>query len=491
MNEQAARQVTLVRAVEEADAERQILSDDDRLYATRSALELARWEVADRKSAFTPALFLQKRAEQLLLKLAERHPALTRITSPSAWPRLALFALPLLAFLTGILVDRITNPQQVDLLSPPLLLILLWNGVVYLWLLGWRLARVMHKPSRAPFQGAMAWRRKMAGQSKLPPVLGTAITQFASEWLRLSTPLNLARLSRAFHMSAALFAVGAIGSLALRGLFTQYRAGWESTFLGAEQVHALLQWLFAPAIAVFSLSGFSLADVQALRDAPSASPDTGAQWVMLYGTTLVLWVVLPRLALAMLAWLAERRLSQRLAIDLTQPYFRKLTAGLGDATPAWVAVFPYSFAVDEAHQQGLRRVAQSMLGDSAQINCQATTAYGDDAPGAPPDAADSPAALTVALFNLSATPERENHGEFLDQLSSAGGAKLALWVDESNYRDRVGLQAGGADRVAQRIALWRQFGELHHLPVEIVNLLHPGRAPSPPKTRPAHAPPSP
>ena len=84
MNEHAARQVTLVRAVEEADAGHHILSADDRLYASRSAVELARWQAADTKEAFTPSLFLQKRAEQLLLKLGERHPALSRVASPFA-----------------------------------------------------------------------------------------------------------------------------------------------------------------------------------------------------------------------------------------------------------------------------------------------------------------------------------------------------------------------------------------------------------------------
>lgn len=476
MNEQAARQITLVRAVEEADNERQILSDDDRLYATRSAQELARWEVADTKSAFTPALFLQKRAEQVVLKLVERHPALARITAPRAWPRLVMAVLPILALLTGVLVDRVTNPHQVDLLSAPLILILAWNLLVYLWLLVCWLAGLVRKSPQSPWRWTTVWRPKAASLSKLPAPLAKAVTHFAAEWLRLSAPLMQARLSRAIHLSAALFALGAIGSLALRGLFTQYRAGWESTFLGAEQVHALLHALFTPAMTLFSLPGFSLADVQALRNTASSAPDTGAQWVVLYAATLFLMVVLPRLALAALSWMSERRLRQHLPVDLTQPYFRKLTAHLEGATPAWVQVYPYSFAVDVPHQTGLSQLAKAHWGDNAQVRCQASTAYGDDAPAPSSDAATAPA-LTVALFNLSATPERENHGEFLDQLARSAAGKLALWVDESAYAQRVGQQAGGAARVSERVALWRQFGELHQLPVTLVNLLHPAQHP--------------
>jgi hypothetical protein len=476
MNEQAARQITLVRAVEEADAERQVLSDDDRLYATRSAMELARWEVTDKKSVFTAALFLQKRAEQIVLKLVERHPSLARLAAPRTWPRLLAAVLPILALLTGVLVDRVTNPHRVDLLSAPLILILLWNLVVYLWLLGWWLAGLVRKSPHSPWRWTRAWRPKATGLSKLPPPLAKAVSQFAAEWLRLSAPLMQARLSRAIHLSAALFALGAIGSLALRGLFTQYRAGWESTFLSAEQVHTLLHALFTPAMTLFSLPGFSLAEVQALRNTASASPDTGAQWVVLYAATLFLMVVLPRLALAAMSWISERRLRHNLPVDLTQPYFRKLTAGLDGAATAWVQVFPYSFAVDAAHQQGLSQLAKVHWGDNAQVQCQASTAYGDDVALPSSDAAAAPA-LTVALFNLSATPERENHGEFLDQLALAHERKMALWVDESAYRERVGRQAGGAARVSERVALWRQFGELHQLPVTIVNLLHPTHHP--------------
>jgi hypothetical protein len=425
--------------------------------------------------AFTPALFLQKRAEQLVLKLGERHPTLSRFTAPPPWLRWIAAALPILALLTGVLVDRVTNLDRVDLLSAPLLLILLWNLVVYLWLLAWGLAALVQKTPFRPWRWAWKWHPKTASTLKLPPPLAQAVAQYAAEWLRLSAPLMQVTLARAIHLSAALFAVGAIGSLVLRGLFTQYRAGWESTFLNAEQVHALLTWLFAPAMALFSLPGFSLADVQTLRNTASASPDTGAQWVVLYGATLTLWVVLPRLALAAMAWLKERRLRQHLPLDLNQPYFRQLTAGLEGAATAWVQVFPYSFSLHATHRQGLAKMAQSLWGENTQVQCQASTAYGEDVTLPTPNAERPAASLTVALFNLSATPERENHGEFLDQLNQRAAGNLSLWVDDSAYSERVGSQTGGTARLNERKALWLQFGELHHCPVTVVRLLPPAR----------------
>ena len=48
-----------------------------------------------------------------------------------------------------------------------------------------------------------------------------------------------------------------------------------------------------------------------------------------------------------------------------------------------------------------------------------------------------------------------------------------MLIDESGYLERVGTQAGGKERMAERIALWRQFCSFHKAPATFVNLLHP------------------
>jgi len=75
MNEQVARRVVLVRAIESADTGHQVLSEDDRKYASRSARELAAWQAADSKAALTQEHFLEQRSEQIIKRLAERTPA--------------------------------------------------------------------------------------------------------------------------------------------------------------------------------------------------------------------------------------------------------------------------------------------------------------------------------------------------------------------------------------------------------------------------------
>ena len=294
MNEQVARRVVLVRAIESADTGHQVLSEDDRKYASRSARELAAWQAADSKAAATQEHFLEQRSEQIIKRLSERTPAFASFQRrglglPGFWA-----ALPVFALVAGALLDRIADPHRVDLLSAPLLLIIGWNLLVYLVLLVWAL--IPGRKTGWAGQGLLS--RLSVGKAalprKLPGALSTGMTNFMAEWAVLSEPLTRARLSRTVHLSAAAFALGAVLSLYARGMLTQYVAGWESTFLDAQQVHTLLSWLFAPVLLLFPfLQGFSLADIESLRFSTNTaiagtSGAGGERWVHLYGATILL-----------------------------------------------------------------------------------------------------------------------------------------------------------------------------------------------------------
>ena len=461
MDERAAHDVLLVKAIETSDRERQILNEDDRRYASRTARELAQWTAAERKVAATPELFLHKRAEQLLARLTERTPAAAVMLRPRPWLRIAGIVLPVLALLFGMLADRIGDIHRVNLLSAPLLLILLWNLAVYLFLL---LRPLLPRRALRPRVGRMRW-PALPHVRRVQAKFGAALARFAEEWLSLSAPLTWARSARILHLCAALLAAGAALSLYLRGVLAAYRVGWESTFLDAGQVHALLSWLFLPAVSLLGLEGFTPQQVDALRFGQPAPPDSGAQWVHLYAATLILLVVLPRLALAALAWWRERRLARHFPLDLSQPYFQRLCAGLAPGT-ATLRICPYSMRVDEARQAGLANAARLLLGEQAELTVLPVTAYGE----APPAPAASQA-VTAALFALSATPEPENHGQFLDQLRGSHPSGVVALIDESGYLERLGPQAGA--RAAERAGLWRQFCAQHQIPAAIVNLLAP------------------
>ena len=475
MNEQAARDVVMMRALETADRAHGILSEDDRRHASRSAKELAGWQASHAGIQVTADAFLQQRAGQVLQRMAERFAAFSPLFQRSGAWNLFWYGLPAAALLTGFLTDQIADPHRVDLLSVPLLLIMGWNLLVYAGMLVW---------PWLPFSGlknahTQGVRLLSLGRTalprKLPSALANAWLAFTADWAQLSRRLTLARLGRTLHLGAALFALGAVFSLYARGYVAQYLAGWESTFLDARQVHGLLSTLFMPALAVFPLQGFSLADIEMLQFGPAPTASiVGARWVHLYAATLLLLVVVPRSLLAGVAHWRARQGSRNFPLDLEQPYFRRLLKTLGGA-PGVLRVLPYSFAVDAAREQGLSQLATGLLGEQARLMLRPPMAYGDEPGDAlrDVDLNDADATLTAVLFSLAATPEPENHGALLDHLVRTSTRGFAVLVDESGYLERV----GGQDRMAERMALWQQFCSFYRAPATLVNLLHPDARP--------------
>ena len=478
MNEQAARSLVLVGAIESADRMFKILSAADRQLASHSARELAQWKAAKTGLQPTAEDFLQERAEQLVKRVSRQFLMLEPLLHQPG--SLALFwtGLPVVALLAGLLLDQVADPHRVDLLSAPLLLLIAWNFAVYAALLVWPWLPA-GKPGR---QLAGLVRLASLGRNRLPrrlpPVLASALADFNAQWTQLSRRLTLARFSRTLHLASALFAIGAAASLYARGYIAEYSAGWESTFLTSSQVHAALSVLFTPAMQAFGLQGFSVADIQALRFGQPPSVSSGARWVQLYAATLALLVVVPRLLLAGIAGLQVSQWRRKFPLDLEQPYFNRLLAALGSA-PSKLRVLPYSFAVDEARSQGLHQLAGQLLGEAAQVLMHPCLAYGSE-PGAALrgiNLGDDSVTLTAVLFSLSATPENENHGALLDFLVGRSRRRIVVLVDESGYLERLGGQAGAQARMDQRLALWRQFCNFHQAPATIVNLLHPEARP--------------
>ena len=494
MNERIVKQIVLVRAIEMADREHAILNEDDRRIASHNARERLATAGSDPALAAqtTAAQFIAIRAGLLFNRAVRRFPALEIVIDQSRHLAWAALVIPLLAFIVGIAVDRIADPHRVDLLSAPLLGIIAWNLMVYLGMLVWSLL-----PARCPGGRLAHWLHAGSNRlmNNLPVALHAALLSFAIEWRRMSSALDAARIGRTMHLSAALFALGAMLSLYLRGFLTQYAAGWESTFLNAAQLQTILSIVFAPARAVFALQPLSLADIEALRFTATAATATntaasatatataggasGARWVHLYAATMLLLVILPRLGLAGVAHWRARRLQRDFPLSLAQPYFCQLVAQLGGAGGV-MQVLPYSFALDPARTGSLAQIAGMLLGERARVIVVASTAYGTDTTGTD-DATMAPAddvVITAVLFNLAATPETQNHGAFLDHVmktTHAAGRQMLVLLDESGYRERLGDQAGSVARIAERVTLWQSFCQQHQLRATIVDLLAPER----------------
>lgn len=313
------------------------------------------------------------------------------------------------AFLFGALGERLTHGRELRLLAIPLLGVWLWNLLCYLaWILG-------------GFRGADGLASRLGGVSAsfLPDRSPAAArARYAELWWESLGPLTLARWQATLHLSAIALVLGMLSGMYVGGLTLAYRAVWESTWLSADQVQALLDTLLAPAAA---LSGIAVPDVSGDGAAPP--------WVHLYALNSLLVVGLPRALLAALARLRAVRLGRRLSPDLDAPYYRRLLrARRGDTRH--VVVLPYGFRPTPGTIESLGAILHDTLGARAAIELRDPLAYGDDAAPAPIDNPEQ--AIVVALFNLAQTPESEVHGEWLQSLVALGSRVVAA-IDPSAY----------------------------------------------------------
>jgi hypothetical protein len=470
MNEAAAREVLLVRAVETVDDTRTAWTDADRAWASRAAAEVTGSEAA-------PAAYLARRASLAVERLRERYPSIRRTLRAVTWRPWVAPALALLAFALGLATDYLGPSKRVNILAFPLLALLAWNVAVYAVILGrglWGLVsargRMLGPLARAVARLGRGVPRPAAGRdAPIAAALGT----FAAEWARAAAALTATRVARSLHFAAFAFALGAITGLYIRGLVLEYRAGWESTFLEAEAVQRLLAFVLGPASA---LTGIPVADVprlEALRF--SAGPgENAAPWIHLYAATVALVALVPRLLLGLGTWLAERRLATRFPVALEEPYFQRLTRPLG-REPARIRVIPYSYQLAPPAVLALQAIAGRIFGTNVELTVAPTVTWGgeDELPG---DLLPSGAlAAAVVVFGLAATPEPENHGAFARAIAARAGPGTPIMavVDESAFRRRFAQEPA---RLDERREAWRELLTGHGLAPVFVDLDAPNLA---------------
>ena len=434
MDERTALDVTAVRAVETGERARDDWTDADRAWASRAAAEV----VGERG---TPEQFLGRRAALALERLGERDARFVRASRALGWRSWVGHAVIAAAFLLGVAVDRIGGAQTINLLAPPVFLLLVWNLAVYLLLALAPLLRLGAGGTRGALRQALV--RVAAGGRAA--ARGARFAATASEWARVSAPLYGARAARILHFAAVALALGMIAGLYVRGVAFEYRATWESTFLDAAQVRAL----FAVALAPGSwLTGIAVPDAAHVASIRAPGGENAAAWLHLMAATVVAIVVVPRLALGLAAMLLERRRATHVPVPLAEPYFQRLLRGFR-AGAVRVRVVPYSYTPAAPALAGLESVVARGFGGGAAIVVDAPVAYGGEG-----GAASGSAQHVIVLFNAIATPERDVHGAFVAALAARGEAErpVITLVDESAFRARW---RGDDARLAERRAIWR------------------------------------
>lgn len=441
MDERAALAVTAVKAVETTDRERAVWTDADRAWASRAAAEVE-------GGSAPPAVFLARRAQLALERIGVRAPALARVVRAAHWRPWVGAVLVAVALVAGVASDRVGDAQRINILAPPVLGVLLWNLAVYIALAVGYVVHYGDATAAGPLRRAVA---RLAGgvtRTTRTDPMRDAIAAFARDWSEQAAPLYAARAARVLHLAAAAFALGIIGSLYVRGLAFEYRASWESTFLDAATVRSLVAFFYAPGALVAGMVVPDAAHIAAIR-APAS--ETAASWLHLMAATLAVVVIAPRLLLALGMGMVEHYRAARVGEDLHAPYFARLLRDF-DEGPVAVRVVPYSFAVTPPAVAALETLLVRALGAGATLAVAPPVAYGDEETTSG-DTEHVGRGPVVALFNATATPERETHGRFLAALAAAAaGRPLLVIVDEAAFNAR--WRDDQARREARR-RLWR------------------------------------
>ncbi len=463
MTEADALNIVAVRVVETADRDRAIWTDADRAWASHAAAAAIGESGASDQ-------FVAQRARLALERLHERVACLPGALRALAWRPWVGTVIIAAAFAAGLLADRVGSAQRINVLAPPVLLLLIWNLLVYLALFA------------APMLGDTA-RRNIDPLRRLVTHLGTGLRRMRSrhqagasapwvatiavDWARMAAPLYQARAARILHLAAAALALGVIAGLYLRGMVLEYRASWESTFLDPAAVQTLLAIVLAPGA---GLGGMRLPDLERIAAMRVPGSENAAPWLHLLALTMLAWVVLPRLLLAVVAAWRERRRVRALSMPLEQPYFRRLLRGFHVA-PNPVQVVPYAYTPTPAAVAGLEILLARLVGGTASVRIATPAAYGDDDDSSLEDLSAEPGPI-VLLFNLAATPEREAHCAFAIAATARASAAqpLLVLVDETSFKARAG---DDPQRVEQRRAAWRDLLRAAHVVPAFVDLATP------------------
>lgn len=365
-------------------------------------------------------------------------------------------------------------------------------------------------------QAAAAARNAARGAAR-DAARATPERRFAALWARVFASVVAARAALLLHVAALALAAGLVAGMYARALVLDYRVGWQSTLLAPAQVHGLLATVLTPASALTGLAVPGAEAVAALRHDGAGRPLSGsatasheqtAVWLHLLAATLACIVGLPRFVLALLAAGQAARRARRLAWPVADAYALALlrqrrSVAAGAAAHLALRVLPHGFSPSPAATLALRTWLVGWGGEKLQLQWLPATAYGDEdrvpelfaasgtavstavAAASPAPAAAAAAARATARteaappraplapcllwFELAATPEPQVQGRFAAAVMAAcGAAPVAMLVDESSYRQRLG---GGSPRLAERRRAWQSLAGEAGIGLVCVDLL--------------------
>ncbi|MFT5469250.1 MAG: hypothetical protein ACI8UO_004367 [Verrucomicrobiales bacterium] len=442
MNLKQHRHILLTQAIEESDREGVLLPVDDREAATSAECKT----LADGESRFLAA-----RSARLIEKLSQQHSEIRSAASPLIGPAVITIAILILALFLGFYSNKLGPEQRINILAFPLLGMLAWNFLMYL-------LEIVRGFVKAPSFGFAKWlnqvQDRFGGKSEPVGPLKTSLTLFSSNWGKAAGPARVSKLRATLHLAAGAFALAMIAGMYVQGLAYEYRAIWQSTFFDSDSVQSLVDTVLGPAAAVRGEAVPNVAEMQWTLKNQSAGDDA-ANWIHLYAITIGLFIVLPRGGLCLFWWFRSR--IQTGAIDLREfspAYFDRLLAeARGDSIA--VRLVPHSHSVAEEMRKPIKNELAGLLGGPVNVEWADGIAFGEESEFLA-GLRDLPRSL-ILLFNFSATPEEEIHGDLVRELRAkldGTETNLRIVLDASKFDEKRRSLADFEDRRKTREQAW-------------------------------------
>ncbi|MBW4053270.1 MAG: DUF2868 domain-containing protein [Proteobacteria bacterium] len=325
MRQRALQTVMLVHAIEQTDLAGDALSLDDRVHASREAVDGRPLPVEGAMAAPLDGdseRFLVRRADALLARLRVRSPGIDRVLAAAAGPTGLDRVLLLLALALGF-GAAFADGSRIDIFAYPLIGLVVWNLLVYIILIVRTVGALRYgspasadtarqESVAAPVRRDGFIRRWLARlyanrvRARIDALithsigfnapLAPGLRRFAVDWWEVGRPVFRERARRLLHTAAILAAVGLMAGYAMRGWVLRQAAGWSSTVFGPASAHAALVTLYGAASAV---SGVPVPSARGLQGLAWTSATVGGgpagQWLYLIAWTALLYIVLPRL----------------------------------------------------------------------------------------------------------------------------------------------------------------------------------------------------
>lgn len=466
MNAVDIRKVLMVQAIEESDEGELLVTAGDK----REAATLAGAPLSRRGDESERDHFLVTRAESLISRILTRHPEASPWleSHPTTHFGLITFILAVVAAIAGFLTNELGPEKRINILSFPLLGIILWSLLVYLR----ELVGIFPGRNAGKGIGGTGWlggllRLRSApttpaenGETTKASIISGARYQFENRWQRLYSPVTLARVKATLHATAFILAASAIGGMYLKGLANEYRAVWESTFFtDSAHLRPFLQLVLGPAV---SLSGGTLpglAELDAIHwqaGKGEISGENAARWIHWYALTIGLFVLIPRALLTVFWHVRSIRLGAKLPfLEISHRYFERLLA-TSTGTAHRVHVVPYAFEPDSGGKRALIKRLEDQFGQSLDVTWETAITFGDEEDFSFP-VLESEGELLL-LFNFGSTPEVETHLAVYRTLSERASHPLRYVLLDATAFDRKSTSFAEADeRREGRENAWKKL----------------------------------